>query len=138
MISVFAEAGEFDGTKPLLCAVITVIECPSGQECINITPKQLGISRFSVIDFDKQEIHPTKESGISRKSRIENMEHIDGKLILQGAEDGIEGVRDGVGYTIAISEDTGEFVLSASGEQVAFIIFGACTPLPRTEEFDSQ
>jgi hypothetical protein len=54
------------------------------------------------------------------------MERIDGKLILQGAEDGIEDVRDGIGWTAAISESTGKFIFTASGEEVAFVVFGAC------------
>jgi hypothetical protein len=53
---------------------------------------------------------------------------LDGKLILQGAEDGIENVRDGLGWTAAISEETGKFILTASGEEVAFVVFGACIP----------
>jgi len=57
------------------------------------------------------------------------MERIDGKLILQGAEDGYESVRDGLGGTIAISEGTGRVVMTASGDQVAFVVFGACLPL---------
>jgi len=57
------------------------------------------------------------------------MELIDGKLILQGAEDGVEGVRDGVGWTMAIAQETGKAVLTASGDQVGFVVFGACTPL---------
>ena len=67
---------------------------------------------------------------MKRTSQIKQLEHIDGKLIIQGAEDGVEGVRDGVGFTLAISEESGEFVLSASGDAVAFVVFGACTPLP--------
>ena len=57
------------------------------------------------------------------------MNRIDGKLILQGVEDGEEGVRDGLGWTMAISEDSGDMVLTGSGDQVGFVIFGACTPL---------
>jgi hypothetical protein len=56
------------------------------------------------------------------------MESIDGKLFLQGADDGIEGVRDGLAWSISISQDTGRLVMSASGENVAFVVFGACTP----------
>jgi hypothetical protein len=44
---------------------------------------------------------------------------------LQGAEDGYEKMRDGLGWTMAISEETGQLVLTASGEQVAFVVFGA-------------
>ncbi len=57
------------------------------------------------------------------------MERVDGKLILQRAEDGYESVRDGLGWTIAISEGTGRVVMTASGDQVAFVVFGACLPL---------
>ncbi|MGB3648343.1 MAG: hypothetical protein WBD61_09870 [Desulfobulbales bacterium] len=49
-------------------------------------------------------------------------------MFLQGADDGIEGVRDGLAWSISISQDTGRLVLSASGGNEAFVIFGACTP----------
>jgi predicted regulator of Ras-like GTPase activity (Roadblock/LC7/MglB family) len=61
-------------------------------------------------------------------SRIENLERIDGKLILQGAENGYKEVRDGTGWSIAVSEETGKIVLTESGDQVAFVVFGACVP----------
>ena len=56
------------------------------------------------------------------------MEFLDSKLFLQGADDGIEGVRDGLAWSISIAEDSGRLVFSASGENEAFVIFGACTP----------
>jgi hypothetical protein len=58
---------------------------------------------------------------------IERLEQVDGKLIIQGAEDGIEGVRDGVGWSAAIAQETGKMVLTASGDEVGFVVFGACT-----------
>lgn len=61
-------------------------------------------------------------------TEIKRTERVDGKLILQGAEDGIENVRDGLGWTVAISEETGKFILTASGEDVVFVVFGACIP----------
>jgi hypothetical protein len=60
---------------------------------------------------------------------IERQEVVDGKLILQGAEDGYEKIHDGLGWTIAISEGSGQVVLTASGDQVAFVVFGASLPL---------
>jgi predicted regulator of Ras-like GTPase activity (Roadblock/LC7/MglB family) len=53
---------------------------------------------------------------------------VDGKLILQGAEDGYEKMRDGLGWAMVISEESGQVVLTASGEQVAFVMFGAALP----------
>jgi hypothetical protein len=62
-------------------------------------------------------------------TNIERHEVVDGKLILQGAEDGYENMRDGLGWTMAITEKTGQVVLTASGDQVAFVVFGAAVPL---------
>ena len=47
--------------------------------------------------------------------------------MLQGADDGIEGVRDGLGWTMAINDTTGKMVLTASGDSFALVVFGACT-----------
>jgi hypothetical protein len=55
------------------------------------------------------------------------MEVLDSKLILQGADDGVEGVRDGLAWSMSITQDTGKLVASAAGESEAFVIFGACT-----------
>jgi len=38
-------------------------------------------------------------------------------------------MRDGLGWTMAISQETGQVVLTASGEQVAFVVFGAALAL---------
>lgn len=56
-------------------------------------------------------------------------EEVDGKLMLQGAEDGRRGERDGVGWSMAVSKDRGDMVLTASGDGVAFVVFGACTSM---------
>jgi hypothetical protein len=47
--------------------------------------------------FKKKTIGPVSESDARPDSAIERMERVDGKLILQGAEDGYEPVRDGLG-----------------------------------------
>jgi hypothetical protein len=58
---------------------------------------------------------------------IERSEHLDGKLILQGADEGIEDVRDGLAWSMVIDETSGKMLLSAAGDGVAFAVFGACT-----------
>lgn len=121
-----AVAGDFDGSKALLCVPITLLECGPDGVCDRVTPESINLPQFLWIDFENKKISRT-QGNAKGASDIENMEHIDGKLILQGAEDGIEGVRDGLGWSIAISEDTGKMVLSASGDDVGFVAFGACT-----------
>ena len=120
-------AGDFDGSRPMVCAIIKAIECSPDGGCSEVSLESVGLPRFSVIDVKKKVIHPTKESGINRVSSIERMESVDGNLVLQGAEDGLEDVRDGLGWTIAIVEDSGDLVLTASGDGVAFVVYGACT-----------
>ena len=124
-----AIAGDFDGSKPLLFVAIDVIECVPNGECNKVTPESIALPQFLKIDFKKKKILPVGEGQGKKSTTIENMELIDGKLIIQGAEDGVEGVRDGVGWTMAIAEETGKAVLTASGDQVGFVVFGACTPL---------
>ncbi len=81
---------------------------------------------FKRVDFKEKKLIGIQQSKKGPPSPIERMERVDGKLILQGAEDGVEGVRDGLGWTLAISEEIGRMVLTASGDNVGFVIFGAC------------
>jgi len=85
--------------------------------------------RFFSVDADNQVIRPAGGQ-LQKVSSIRHLAHIDGKLILQGSEDGLEEVRDGVGWTVAVSKNSGEFVLTDSGEAVAFVVFGACLQQP--------
>ena len=104
-----------------------IVECQPGGKCQQVTAEEVGIPQFLKINFKEKIISATHADGNNRRTPIENLEKIDGKLIIQGAEDGIEGVRDGVGWSLAIAEDTGKTVLTASGDEVGFVIFGACT-----------
>ena len=124
---VAALSGDFEGSNPLLCAAVKVLECTAAEGCVEVLPAEVNAPQFFRIDFRANTISVTRADGGSRSTDIERVEHVDGKLILQGAEEGIEGVRDGLGWTLAIREDNGRAVLTTSGDDVAFIIFGACT-----------
>ena len=127
MLSVSAGAGDFDGSKALICSLMDIVECGPGGKCQQVTPEEIGIPYFLKINFKDKKISTTHAGGDKRSTIIENLEKIDGKVIIQGAEDGIEGVRDGVGWSLALAEDTGKMVLTASGDDVGFVVFGACT-----------
>ena len=127
MFSLPAVAGDFDGSKPMLCAVMDIVECGPDGNCQKVTVEDVSIPQFLKINSKEKKITATQTSGSKKSTTIKNIEHVDGKLILQGAEDGIEGVRDGVGWSLAIAEDTGKMVLTASGDEVGFVVFGACT-----------
>ena len=123
-----AAAEDFDGSKELVCACMRVIECGPDGNCVEVSAEEVGIPDFLRINFVKKTISAPKWGKNQNPSKIENLERIDGKLILQGAEDGIRDVRDGVGWSMAISEETGKMVLTGSGDQFGLVVFGACTP----------
>lgn len=120
-------AEPFDGSVPLLCALNEAMECVPGFECNRILPEEVGAPDFFLIDVAAKSVQGL--GGSARSSTIRLVSEVDEKLILQGAEDGVEGVRDGLGWSAAITQDSGRLVLSASGERVAFVVFGACAAL---------
>lgn len=124
-----ASAGDFDGSKPLLVSVIKVVECVPDGGCTEKSPMAAQLPQFLKIDFANKTIRPAPPEEGRPGTTIERQEVVDGKLILQGAEDGYENIRDGLGWTMAISEESGKVVLTASGDQVAFVVFGAALPL---------
>jgi hypothetical protein len=123
------EAGDFDGTRPLLISVIRAVECVPDGTCREVPLASVELPQFLKIDFNKKTIRPAAADDKTPATVIERQEIVDGKLILQGAEDGYEKMRDGLGWTMAISVETGQVVLTASGDQVAFVVFGAALPL---------
>lgn len=129
-IPVAVAAGDFDGSKPFLCSVIKVVECTPESECQEVTPESVAMPQFLTVDLEKNIIKPTRKSDGDRSSIIKRMERTGGKLILQGVDESIDDLRDSVGWSAAVSEMTGKFVVTASGDQVAFIVYGACTQLP--------
>ncbi len=129
-LSLVAKAGDFDGSKPILCSVIKVIESTPEGECQEVTPESVAVPQFLMVDLDKKMIKQIGKNDGDRKSVIKRMERLKGKIILQGSDEGIQDLRDSVGWTAMVSEETGKFVVTASGDQVAFIVYGACIQLP--------
>lgn len=128
LVSHVSYAGDYDGSKPLIFSVKTVLECAPNGESHIVTAEEMNMPQFLIVDCKKMTISPFPPIAGRRDTVIKHIEHIDGKLILQGADDGIEHVRDGVGWTAAISEETGRAVVTAAGDDVGFVVFGACIP----------
>jgi hypothetical protein len=112
-------AAPYDGSMPLLCAAMTVQECPETGECQRRTALSVGLPPFIVIDVAKKLIHDPEQGG--KTSPLKHFEHLDGQLVLHGGE-------EGRGWSIVIQEDTGTMSAAVVGEQVGFVVFGACTP----------
>jgi len=120
-------AGSFDGSNTLLCAPQSAVECGPDGSCQQVSPTSVNLPDFFQIDFKAKMITRISGQENQKGSMINNMEVLDSKLILQGADDGVENVRDGLAWSMSIAQDTGKLVASAAGDQEAFVIFGACT-----------
>jgi hypothetical protein len=107
-----AQAGSFDGSQNLLCAPQLAIECGPDGKCEQAMAASVNLPNFFMIDFKEKELTAISENENKRSSKIKSMDFIDSKLFLQGAEDGIEGVRDGLAWSMSISQDTGRLVVS--------------------------
>ena len=99
---------DFTGSKPLLLAVGRAMECDPMEGCKDTSPEDLGLPRFLRIDFSKKTIRPVRSGEDVPDTVIKRSEMVEGKLILQGAEEGYEGVHDGLGWTIAINASDGK------------------------------
>ncbi|UCD32052.1 MAG: hypothetical protein JSV38_15045 [Desulfobacterales bacterium] len=115
-------AGDFDGSAPLICAVIETIDCRANGNCQNGTADSINIPQFLKINFKSKTITGKRAEGEAKTTKIENMESSNGNLILQGTQ-------TNKGWSIVIDEANGKMVLTASGDQVGFVVFGACAPL---------
>ena len=76
-----------DGSEPLICAVVDIMECIPDANCERVSAQSVGAPRFFHINFADGEITRTRPQGEEITSPIERTEEVDGKLILQGAEE---------------------------------------------------
>ena len=122
-----AFAGDFDGSKLLSGSIDKVLEIYPSRIRDDADPDTVGLPRNFFIDFKQKLLRPSKDSVIRKMSKIKRVEHLENKLVLQGIEGGVDNVDDGLAWSIAISKKTGKVVLSASGDGVAYAVFGTCT-----------
>jgi len=116
-----ATAADFDGSRPLLVAIIDIIECQPGGACEEVSPREAHLPRFLEIEFDKKEISEIGDAEEERTTKIQSITQGDGVLILQGAQ-------NGRGWTINITVASGDAVITVSDPLSGFVLFGACTP----------
>lgn len=126
-LSVSAAAADFDGSTPLVCASMEAFECDSGGiGCRAVTPESIAAPRFLKLDVKKGEIQSTRRD---QPEKMPAPQHVGGKLILQGVIGKERPDNEGLAWTLAVEETSGDMVLTANGEDAAFVIFGACTKI---------
>ena len=84
-LPMMASAGDFTGSSSFLCASAEVLECIPVEGCQRVSAAEVDAPRFLKVNAKKKTM---SNPDAGRNSSIERMEEVDGKLILQGAEDG--------------------------------------------------
>jgi hypothetical protein len=114
-----AAGAALDGSGPLLCAINTIMECDGTGQCQRLTALQHpDFPSFLRVNVSERQITDGQRSG--RKTEIRSAARIDGRLILQGGE-------NGRGWSATIAEDTGRMAAGVVADDFSFALFGACT-----------
>jgi hypothetical protein len=109
-----AAAGPYDGSRPFLCAVTTVMECDASGGCERQIP---DVNSPKFVKFD---VAARTVSAAQRKSQLKSVARVDGELILQGSE-------NGRGWSATIDEETGRMAAAIVDNDHVFSMFGDCT-----------
>ena len=124
-----AGAGDFDGSRPLSGTTGKIIEINPYKISDDVDPDTVGIPKKFRIDFSTRTLRPSADSLIRKTIAFKRIVHIENKMILQGVDKGVEGVDDGLAWSLAISKINGHAVLAAAGDGVAYVVFGVCKPI---------
>lgn len=112
-----AGAGDFDGSRQLICAPVEARECGAAARCESTLPSELGAPAFVRIDFAQGHL-----VGPQGPTPIRLMEKNQKQILMMGTERGF-------GWTIVLDEETGEISATVADRHGAVVLFGSCTPL---------
>jgi hypothetical protein len=110
-----ALAGDFDGSRLLICAPVQAFDCAAGEDCAKGIPDDIGAPAFMRIDVANKAV-----VGPKRTSPILHVDKSDAQLLLLGTE-------LGYGWTLVIDQETGKLTATLANREAAFVLFGACT-----------
>ena len=122
IVSFGASADNFDASQALICASIETYDCQPGGNCIKGLAEDINFPQFIRLDFENGIAKTIRAGGEERTAKFQTPAVADGRLVLQG-------VQDGLGWSMTISQASGNMSLTVSGDELAMVIFGACTPL---------
>ena len=128
-LGVTAIAAEFDGSETLMCSFARVVECDIDSECRQVTNESVDAPDFVKLDFKGKQVIAISAGVESAPQDIENVINLTNYVVLQGVQGGAEGTANTLAWSVSISHETGQMVLSAAGENAAFVLFGACTAI---------
>jgi hypothetical protein len=110
-------APPYDGSKPMQCAIETVMICSDPSVCVRGTAQTVNLPSVLNVDVDKKLI---SGAATGRTVKIAWVNRQAGRLLVGGSE-------LGGGWTMAVAEDTGAMSSAVISRSSGFILFGNCT-----------
>jgi hypothetical protein len=115
-----ALADNLEGADRLLCAPEQIMICVEQADCYPAHGSELGVPDFVIVDLKNKKMQTTKSSQQTRTTAFSSMSRTDGKIFLQGVE-------NGRAFSFVINEITGSLTVALSRDGVAVAVFGSCT-----------
>lgn len=117
-------ADDLSGADAVLCSSAQATLCEADGSCSSGPPWNWNIPDFIEIDFKLQKLSTTRASGENRATVFKNLERGDGKIYVQGVE-------QGRAFSFVIDKKTGMLSAAVARDGVTVSVFGACTPKPQ-------
>ena len=115
---VFAE--DVSESDRIICAIQSTTICVEADDCYDVSPLDLDVPQFLIIDRNEKTLSTTKNAPRQRSTKVNHLSSVDGRLLLQGIE-------RGRAYSFVIEEDLGLLTAALARDGVTLSAFGACT-----------
>jgi len=108
-------ANEIDSSKPLVCAIVEVIDCGVKGDCEPVDPEFVNLPNIFKVDMESKVLH----SG-ERKTKIDHVTKNEQVTVAQGTSD------DNKAWSFVLSNNTGKFTGAIAAYDYGFLLFGSC------------
>jgi flavin reductase (DIM6/NTAB) family NADH-FMN oxidoreductase RutF len=115
-------AADIDGSKPLVCSVSKTVQCGDNLDCLPGEAENVHLPELVRVDAKKKQLTILDAERAGETTAVANVFKANGALILQGVENGL-------GWTMEIASATGEMTLAVVGHEIGFLAFGSCSGL---------
>lgn len=116
-------------SREILCSAVNVTQCQADADCESQSTLAADVPLFLRLDLNEKTVETTTRGGRKNTTVITGMSLSDGLLLLQGVEPAVKDERSAIGWTISLDESTGGMVITASGRDVSYALFGGCTTI---------
>ncbi len=120
LLPVYAGAGTYDGSQPIICAPVTAVSCTADGKCESSGPAGVNLPPFLRVNAAEKIISGTRPDGETREVAISHSAKGEGVIFLQGSQ-------EGRAWSLEIDRTNGMMTLAVAGREEGFLAFGACT-----------